>query len=79
MKTLMSYQDEKGDEDWKLMKLLYLIVAKETEVHHKRDTYTFMVSLFFVCLLLFYALSCKNYLQVSFNGGLGLTERTSTH
>lgn len=47
---LMSYQDEKGDEDWKLMKLLYLIVAEETEVHHKRDTYTiFMVSLFFVC------------------------------
>lgn len=53
---LTSSQDKKGDEDWKLMKLLYLIIAEETDVHHKRGTYTFMVS-FFCLFFLFYALS----------------------
>lgn len=39
---LMSPQDVKGDKDWKLMKLLSLIIAEETEVNLKRDTYTSM-------------------------------------
>lgn len=67
MKTLMSSLDKKRDEDWKLMKLLHLIIAEEAEVHPKRGTYTFMVSFFkfFLHFFLFMRFCPETVLMVS--------------